>query len=148
MIQVSSIGGVHAFPGIGLYHASKWGLEGFTQALAGEVAGLGIKVTIVEPGGFSTDWAGPSSVSADEHRAYQPVRDANADAGRTRPPWRPAGHRPGDPGGRGRRRAAAADLLRQEPLDMIRPEYERRLAEWDRWDELSKRAHGEGAVRA
>ena len=70
VIQVSSIGGVHAFPGIGLYHASKWGLEGFTQALAGEVAGLGIKVTIVEPGGFSTDWAGPSAVTADELEAY------------------------------------------------------------------------------
>ncbi len=41
VVQVSSIGGVHAFPGIGLYHASKWGLEGFTQALAGEVADLG-----------------------------------------------------------------------------------------------------------
>ena len=79
VVQVSSIGGVHAFPGIGLYHASKWGLEGFTQALAGEVADLGIKVTLVEPGGFSTDWAGPSAVTADQLEAYQPVRDANAE---------------------------------------------------------------------
>ena len=45
IIQVSSIGGVHAFPMLGLYHASKWALEGFTQSLAGEVAGFGIKVT-------------------------------------------------------------------------------------------------------
>jgi len=66
VIQVSSIGGVHAFPGIGLYHASKWGLEGFSQSLAGEVADLGVKVTLVEPGGFSTDWAGPSAVSAEK----------------------------------------------------------------------------------
>ena len=61
IIQVSSIGGVNAFPTIGLYHASKWALEGFSQALAGEVAGFGIKVTIVEPGGYATDWSGPSA---------------------------------------------------------------------------------------
>ena len=60
IIQVSSIGGVNAFPGLGLYHASKWGLEAFSQSLAAEVASFGIKVTIVEPGGYSTDWAGPS----------------------------------------------------------------------------------------
>jgi len=149
VVQVSSIGGVHAFPGIGLYHASKWGLEGFTQALAGEVADLGIKVTIVEPGGFSTDWAGPSSVSADELDAYQPVRDANADR------WSDASA-VGDPRATG---PAILELVDAEqpplriffgknPLDMIRPEYERRMAEWERWDDLSKRAHGEGVVRA
>ena len=53
-------------PDIGLYHASKWGLEGFSQSLAAEVAGFGIKVTIVEPAGFSTDWRGPSAVVADQ----------------------------------------------------------------------------------
>src|SRR6478672_10626697 len=61
IIQVSSIGGVNAFPTVGLYHASKWGLEGFSQALAQEVADFGIKVTLIEPGGFSTDWAGSSA---------------------------------------------------------------------------------------
>src|ERR1700723_1259053 len=64
IIQISSIGGVNAFPTIGLYHASKWGLEGFSQALAAEVAGFGIKVTIVEPGGFATDWGGASAKHA------------------------------------------------------------------------------------
>ena len=64
IIQVSSIGGVNAFPSIGLYHASKWGLEGFSQALAAEVAAFGIKVTIVEPGGYATDWGGPSAQRA------------------------------------------------------------------------------------
>ena len=57
IIQVSSIGGVMAFPMLGLYHASKWGLEAFSQSLAGEVAPYGIKVTIIEPAGYSTDWA-------------------------------------------------------------------------------------------
>jgi NAD(P)-dependent dehydrogenase (short-subunit alcohol dehydrogenase family) len=54
IIQVSSIGGVMAFPMLGLYHASKWGLEGFSQSLAAELAEFGVHVTIVEPGGFTT----------------------------------------------------------------------------------------------
>ena len=55
IIQVSSIGGVHAFPMFGLYHASKWTLEGLSQSLAAEVEGFGVKVTLVEPGGFDTE---------------------------------------------------------------------------------------------
>ena len=149
VVQVSSIGGVHAFPGIGLYHASKWGLEGFTQALAGEVADLGIKVTLVEPGGFSTDWAGPSAVTADQLEAYQPVRDANAER------WSDASS-VGDPQATGPAILELVDaeepplrvFFGQNPIEMIKPEYEHRLAEWERWDGLSKRAHGEGAVRA
>src|ERR1700722_17112637 len=78
IIQVSSIGGVNAFPTIGLYHASKWGLEGFSQSLAAEVAGFGIKVTIVEPGGFATDWGGPSSKHATPMPAYDGARAAIA----------------------------------------------------------------------
>src|SRR5580704_188782 len=61
IIQISSIGGITAFPAVGLYHASKWGLEGLSQSLAAEVAGFGIKVTIVEPGGFATEWGGASA---------------------------------------------------------------------------------------
>jgi NAD(P)-dependent dehydrogenase (short-subunit alcohol dehydrogenase family) len=52
---------VNAFGTLGMYHASKWGLEAFSQSLAAEVADFGIHVTIVEPGGYSTDWSGPSS---------------------------------------------------------------------------------------
>src|SRR4051812_49242714 len=78
IIQVSSIGGVNAFPGIGLYHASKWALEGFTQSLAAEVRGFGIHVTLIEPAGFSTDWRGPSAVVADPQPAYQALRDQRA----------------------------------------------------------------------
>src|SRR3954466_1789686 len=73
IIQVSSIGGVNAFPTVGLYHASKWGLEGFSQSLAQEVAELGIKVTLVEPVGFATDWAGASGVRAERLPAYAGV---------------------------------------------------------------------------
>ena len=78
IIQVSSIGGVNAFPMVGLYHASKWGLEGFSQSLADEVAGFGIKVTIVEPAGFSTDWRGPSAVQSEQTARVRGVPRARA----------------------------------------------------------------------
>jgi NAD(P)-dependent dehydrogenase (short-subunit alcohol dehydrogenase family) len=51
ILQVSSIGGISAFPMVGIYHASKWALEGLSQALAQEVADFGIKITLIEPGG-------------------------------------------------------------------------------------------------
>jgi NAD(P)-dependent dehydrogenase (short-subunit alcohol dehydrogenase family) len=57
IVQMSSHGGVKAFPGFGIYNASKFALEGFSEAMAAEVAALGIKVTIVEPGPFRTKFA-------------------------------------------------------------------------------------------
>src|SRR6266852_2317726 len=74
IIQVSSIGGVQAFPTLGLYHASKWALEGFSQSLATEVQEFGIKVTLVEPTGYQTDWNGPSSVQAAKLPFYDGIR--------------------------------------------------------------------------
>jgi NAD(P)-dependent dehydrogenase (short-subunit alcohol dehydrogenase family) len=67
---VSSIGGISAFPSVGIYHASKWGLEGISQALAQEVKEFGINVTLIEPGGFSTDWSGPSPKRSEPNPAY------------------------------------------------------------------------------
>src|SRR3954471_4481139 len=80
ILQVSSIGGISAFPTVGIYHASKWGLEGFSQALAQEVAGFGIHVTLVEPGGFSTDWGGSSARHATPIAAYDEARAQMAEA--------------------------------------------------------------------
>lgn len=74
IVQVSTVGGVGAMPTMGLYNASKWGLEGFSEALAGEVAGLGIRVTIAELGGFATDWAGASMPFATPLPAYDELR--------------------------------------------------------------------------
>src|SRR4051812_6411595 len=88
-LQVSSIGGISAFPGIGMYHASKWALEGFSQSLAQEVKGFGIHVTLIEPGGFSTDWGGSSAKHAEALDAYGPLHDAAQQ--------RRAGNSPGDP---------------------------------------------------
>src|SRR6201987_5183778 len=75
IVQVSSIGGISAFASVGIYHASKWGLEGISQALAQEVKEFGINVTLVEPGGFSTDWSGPSSNPPDPTPAYAALRE-------------------------------------------------------------------------
>src|SRR5262245_59538945 len=60
IIQVSSIGGITAFPLVGMYHASQWALEGFSQALAKEIAPFGVHVTLIEPATFDTDWLGSS----------------------------------------------------------------------------------------
>jgi NAD(P)-dependent dehydrogenase (short-subunit alcohol dehydrogenase family) len=143
ILQVSSIGGVNAFPTIGLYHASKWALEGFSQSLAQEAAHLGIKVTLVEPTGYATDWSGPSSVTSEPIAAYGEARDVVAQ-------WRKTRGRPGDP------EATAGAILElvdaDEPplrfflgrgtLPMIRAEYDKRIAEWEQWEAVSVAAHG------
>ncbi|MCO7127216.1 oxidoreductase [Sporolactobacillus shoreicorticis] len=66
IVNFSSIGGLTAFPAFGYYHATKFAVEGLSQALAKEVAPLGIKVTLVEPGAFRTDWAGRSALDRKE----------------------------------------------------------------------------------
>jgi NAD(P)-dependent dehydrogenase (short-subunit alcohol dehydrogenase family) len=76
IIQISSHGGVKAFPGFGIYNASKFAVEGFSEALAIEVASLGIKLTIVEPGPFRTNFAGSAFKQANAI-----IDDYNATAG-------------------------------------------------------------------
>ncbi len=144
IIQVSSIGGVQAFPNVGLYHASKWALEGFSQSLAAEVAGFGVKVTLVEPTGYPTDWAGPSSVRAEPIAAYDAFREEVARARAARL------SNPADPEATG---AAILDLVDADepplrvffgsgPLDIMRAEYANRIATWEQWEWLSEKAHG------
>jgi NAD(P)-dependent dehydrogenase (short-subunit alcohol dehydrogenase family) len=70
IIQISTMGGQAAWPGGSLYHASKWGIEGFAEALAGEVATFGIGVTIVEPGGARTEFRYGSSRVSTKMAAY------------------------------------------------------------------------------
>ncbi|PSR55097.1 short-chain dehydrogenase/reductase [Adhaeribacter arboris] len=71
ILQVSSIGGRVGNAGVAIYQAAKFGLSGFTEALAQEVAPLGIRVTSVEPGGFRTDWAGDSMTYASPVEGYE-----------------------------------------------------------------------------
>jgi NAD(P)-dependent dehydrogenase (short-subunit alcohol dehydrogenase family) len=143
IIQVSSIGGVNAFPTVGLYHASKWGLEGFSQSLAAEVAGFGIKVTIVEPGGFATDWGGPSAQRAAQMPAYDGARAAIAGFRST--------NIPGDPDATGPAILKVVDakdpplriFFGSSGLPMTRAEYARRLETWEKWNEVALEAQGD-----
>jgi NAD(P)-dependent dehydrogenase (short-subunit alcohol dehydrogenase family) len=141
LLQVTSLGGVTAFPGIGAYHASKWALEGLSQSLAAEAAAFGIKVTMIEPGGYATDWLGPSSARSTENPAYATVREAqHAD-------W---ADEPGDPAAT---RAAILKVVDAEnpplriffgkaPLQVATSDYESRLATWRQWQPLSVEAYG------
>ncbi|ERL63885.1 oxidoreductase [Schleiferilactobacillus shenzhenensis] len=61
IVNFSSIGGLYSFPTLSFYHGSKYAVEGISESLAKEVGDLGIKVMIIEPSGFRTDWAGRSS---------------------------------------------------------------------------------------
>jgi NAD(P)-dependent dehydrogenase (short-subunit alcohol dehydrogenase family) len=79
ILQISSIGGRVGNAGITIYQAAKFGLGGFTEALAKEVAPLGIKVTSVEPGGFRTDWAGASMTYAPFVEGYENTVDKRAE---------------------------------------------------------------------
>jgi NAD(P)-dependent dehydrogenase (short-subunit alcohol dehydrogenase family) len=143
IVQVSSIGGVTAFPEVGLYHASKWGLEGFSQSLSQEVAGFGIKVTLVEPQGFDTDWSGPSGVRAEQMPEYDAMRESRKK--------QLGGRKRGDPDATGSAILKLVDA--EEPplrcffgataFDLVRPDYERRIANWEEWDWLAKEAHGD-----
>ena len=114
IIQVSSIGGIVAFPNVGIYHASKWALEGFSQSLAQEVAPFGVHVTLIEPAGFSTDWSG--LVVADRRGAAGLCRPARREREGTQDPLGRARRSESLGGcraqGRRRRRAAAASVLR------------------------------------
>jgi NAD(P)-dependent dehydrogenase (short-subunit alcohol dehydrogenase family) len=141
-LQVSSIGGISACPGIGMYHASKWALEGISQALAQEVAGFGIHVTLIEPGGFSTDWGGSSARHADPLDAYQPAREAAQQ--------RRAGNIQGDPTSSAEAvmRIVDADepplrvFFGTAPLAIAERDYAGRLATWREWQPVSELAQG------
>jgi NAD(P)-dependent dehydrogenase (short-subunit alcohol dehydrogenase family) len=144
IIQVSSIGGITAFPGIGMYHASKWALEGFSQALAQEVRAFGIRVTLVEPGGFETDWSGSSAAHAEPLPAYETLRKVVA-AGR-----KTAIGRRGDPVAT---RGAILKIVDAEkpplrvffgeaPLGIAKTDYAARLATWEEWQALALEAQG------
>lgn len=73
IFQVSSLGGRIGTPGLSAYQSAKWAVSGFSTVLAQEVAPLGIKVTVLEPGGMRTDWAGSSMNIPAISKPYQPT---------------------------------------------------------------------------
>lgn len=78
IIQLSSVGGRIGATGRARYSAAKWAVEGFSEVLAKELSPLGIKVTIIEPGGFRTDFAGASTTIREGHSDYDATVGAAA----------------------------------------------------------------------
>ncbi|SMH51098.1 NADP-dependent 3-hydroxy acid dehydrogenase YdfG [Rathayibacter oskolensis] len=138
LLQVTSEGGVRAFPGIGAYHASKWALEGLSESLRQEVAAFGIHVTCVEPGPYATDWLSRGSRRSAELPEYASLR---ADGG---PEFSI-----GDPRATVGAVLALVDsdapparLILGTVLPAIEALYEERLRTWREWDDVAVRAFG------
>ncbi len=141
ILQVSSIGGISAFPMLGIYNASKWALEAFSQSLAAEVRPFGIDVTLIEPTAYGTDWSGPSSVRAEPMPEYEFIREAR----KARPMVS------GDPAATAEAILQVVDaedpplriFLGKAPIQVATAEYESRLATWAAWQSLSDKAQGD-----
>jgi NAD(P)-dependent dehydrogenase (short-subunit alcohol dehydrogenase family) len=143
IIQLSSVLGVATLPVLGLYNASKFAVEGLSETLAAEVKGFGINVTMIEPNGFATDWAGASAANTTPMDEYNPVKAA-FQAGLTDDSF-------GNP------EATAAAVLKlvdskQPPLRLFlgkdalpwaKQVYDSRLATWNEWADVATAAHGE-----
>ncbi|MGF6768339.1 NAD(P)-dependent dehydrogenase (short-subunit alcohol dehydrogenase family) [Paraburkholderia sp. GAS199] len=141
ILTVSSIGGVIGFPTGGSYTASKFVVEAMSEALAGEVAAFGIKVTIIEPGQFATGFQSavqtPSPIAA-----YDPIRQA------VRSSFKPEDV--GDPAATAQAILKVVDAdrpplrlaLGSSTIMKIRATYAARLGNWDKWEPVSIAAQG------
>ncbi|TDC06122.1 SDR family NAD(P)-dependent oxidoreductase [Nonomuraea longispora] len=147
IIQLSSAAGLMAMPLSGAYSASKWALEALNESLAQEVAGFGIKVTIIEPGGFATrDGKNPDPLANGHLAEPDPVYD-----GLRRRIASFAGKQPaGDPAAAAQALLAIVDsaepplrvLFGQGFYPMLQQVYADRLKTWADWQDLSAQAHG------
>jgi NAD(P)-dependent dehydrogenase (short-subunit alcohol dehydrogenase family) len=147
IIQITSIGGRSAFPSLSGYHAAKFAVEGFSESLAQEIGPLGLKLTLVEPGGFRTDWAGASMAYAKPMAAYAPVMDTIRGFMEGH-----SGQQAGDP-----RKAAQVILqlveMKEPPLRLplgndamalLRHGYKINAEELERWADLTKSTDFDG----
>jgi len=140
IIQFSSVGGRIGAPGRAAYSAAKWGIEGFSESLAREMALIGVHVTIVEPGGFRTDFAGSSTTLHEGRREYDAVVGATARAQRDYD-----GRQPGDPARAGTAPVQLASLdrpplrlaLGSDALEIIAGADRSRLQQLEQWRGLS-----------
>jgi NAD(P)-dependent dehydrogenase (short-subunit alcohol dehydrogenase family) len=137
LLNVTSEGGVRAYPGIGAYHASKWAVEGLSESLAKEVRDWGIRVTNVEPGPYGTGFLEVGSRRSTPIAAYDPLR---VDAG---------DFEIGDAEATTSALFAVVDA--EEPplrvffgksFDPVREEHMARIAEWERWQDIALSAFG------
>ena len=134
VIQISSGGGVISWPMNGIYQATKWGLEGMSEALAQEAAHLGIKVTIVQVGHMESGMGRPPAKDQPELEAYSKPRVLLSGVG---------GRKGNDPNDLAARLLRVADspepplrVLLGRPLTDIRAAYEVRLKLWEEWQPI------------
>jgi NAD(P)-dependent dehydrogenase (short-subunit alcohol dehydrogenase family) len=144
IIQVSSFLGLTTLPLLGLYNASKFAVEGLSESIASEVAHLGINVTLIEPNGFSTEWAGASAIqTAANIEDYNPVRAAFAESGENPDSW-------GKPEATVNAILLVTDspnpptrlLLGKVAYNTVHKVYNERIIEIEAWKEVSIAAHG------
>lgn len=148
IVQISTVGGIAAFPTLGGYHASKWALEGLSESLAQEVAQFGVSVTLVEPGGFSTDWAGSSAIHADRQPQYDALRAAFIEQQSKLP-----AEFTGEPAAVGPALLKVVDaeepplrvLFGLMPTQVVPGLYQQRLDTWKTWEPVSLEANGHAA---
>jgi NAD(P)-dependent dehydrogenase (short-subunit alcohol dehydrogenase family) len=144
VVNIASIGGLVGFPAVGFYNATKFAVDGLSESLYKEVQPLGIKVTIVAPSGFRTDWAGRSAndskIKIDD---YQKTAGANQDTIRGY-----SGNQPGDPAKAAEAIVKAVNsenpplrlLLGEGALKGARTKLEQLKKDFDAWEETTKGA--------
>lgn len=141
ILNVTSMGGFITMPGISYYCGSKFALEGISETLASEVAGLGIHVTAIEPGSFRTDWAGRSMVRSDRSISdydalFDPIRDARQ---------KKSGNQAGDPA---KAAKAVMDILNvpnppvhlllgRDALSLVRTKLDNLQREFTQWEHIT-----------
>jgi NAD(P)-dependent dehydrogenase (short-subunit alcohol dehydrogenase family) len=142
IIQLSSVLGIFTLPVLGIYNASKFAVEGLSETLAQEVKGFGINVTLVEPNGFSTDWAGSSSFHSKSIDAYDDVKKAfneglTDDAFGLPEATAPAILKLVDG-----KNPPLRYFLGKVGLPVAKQVYEQRIAEWEQYADVATAAHG------
>jgi len=144
IVNISSIGGFVSFPGLGYYHATKYAVNGFSEALKKEVEPLGIKVVLVQPSGFRTDWAGRSA-----NDAPSTIADYAETAGTNQANIRGySGNQPGDPvrAAKAIIQAVESDeppfyfLLGKAALKNARLKLDALKADFDKWADVTEGA--------
>ncbi|MGG6313944.1 oxidoreductase [Paenibacillus macerans] len=141
IVQFSSIGGRSGAPGLAPYQTAKWAVEGFSEVLAKEAAPLGLKVTLIEPGGFRTDWAGSSMSHIEPRQEYQNTVGALLRHAREQ-----SGKQKGDPAKAAQAIIAIVNeerpplrlLLGSDALAIARAVDRERMVETERWAKLTE----------
>ncbi|MDN3547441.1 SDR family NAD(P)-dependent oxidoreductase [Mucilaginibacter aquaedulcis] len=143
ILQISSLLGVVAGSVLGIYNASKWAIEGLSESLAVEVKAFGIKVSIVEPNAFGTDWSGDSAVRTKSVVAhYDEIKDSFYSYFKPEMIGIPEATVPAILKLVDSEEPPLRLFLGKMALPRVQQVYTERLAVWDSWKEVSAAAHG------